>query len=286
MRFRRSPRKRVRSGISDRLHIRFHSWLRSRLGIERKSPVKALGLAFHFLRYRTLLYLLKEVFVEEGYFFEADNQSPVILDCGSNIGASVLYFKRLYPQARVVAFEPFAPAFHTLRANVEANRLANVTLHNVVLAESPGEAELYFDPNHLGSLSMSVREGRIHGASQRVEAVRLSDYVDSPVDLLKMDIEGSEGAVLAELAESGKLKMIKQLIVEYHHHLQPADNSLAEFLHLLQRNGFGYRVKAHYDAMAPKDRFQDVLIHAYSLSADAGGGAVHPGLKDGRKDLA
>lgn len=38
--------------------------------------------------------------------FVSDNDRPVILDCGSNIGISVLNYKRQYPHSEIVAFEP------------------------------------------------------------------------------------------------------------------------------------------------------------------------------------
>ncbi len=47
--------------------------------------------------YDTLSFLLKEKFVDEQYYFKETNISPVIFDCGSSIGISVLYFKCLYP---------------------------------------------------------------------------------------------------------------------------------------------------------------------------------------------
>jgi hypothetical protein len=46
-----------------------------------------------------------EVFVKAEYFFRTSHDAPVIFDCGANIGLATLFFKRLYPKARVHAFE-------------------------------------------------------------------------------------------------------------------------------------------------------------------------------------
>src|SRR5690606_29753371 len=52
-----------------------------------------------------LLHSLKEIFVEEVYKVQL-RPNPLIIDCGANIGLSVIYFKRHFPDARVIAFEP------------------------------------------------------------------------------------------------------------------------------------------------------------------------------------
>src|SRR6516164_4426665 len=48
----------------------------------------------------------KDEFIQQIYHFESSSTNPLIIDGGSNIGMSILYFKRLYPNARIVGFEP------------------------------------------------------------------------------------------------------------------------------------------------------------------------------------
>jgi FkbM family methyltransferase len=243
--------------------MRVQSMLGKRLGVEPKSPASAMGWKVHYIRHRTLLYLLEEVYHQHQYYFVAGGHTPRILDCGANIGVSILYFKSLYPEARIVGFEPFEPAYQALLANIHDNGLQDVEVHQVALSPERGTVDLFYNPDHLGSLSMSTRQERIRGATQAVKAAPLSDYIDEPVDLLKIDIEGAEVPVLRELAASGKLAMIRQMIVEYHHHVRTDEDSFAEFLHLLESNGFGYRLSGQYNPRSQKERFQDLLIHAY-----------------------
>jgi len=246
-----------------RLRLRVQSVLRDRLGVEPKSPATVLGWKVHFIKHKTLRYLFEEVFHQHQYYFVSDSARPRILDCGANIGVSILYFKSMYPDARIDGFEPFEPAFRALQANIAANDLRDVKVHQVALSPERGKIDLFYNPDHLGSLSMSTRQERITGAAQLVDTAPLSDYVDGPVDLLKIDIEGAEVPVLKELAASGKLPMIRQMIVEYHHHVRADEDKLAELLQLLESNGFGYRLSGRYNPRAPRDRFQDLLIHAY-----------------------
>jgi hypothetical protein len=60
-----------------------------------------------------------------------------------------------------------------------------------------------------------------------------------PIDFLKLDVQGSEGQVLTDLAEAGRLEDIDQIVVEYHH---DGDSDLAWALELLRANGFAYRI--------------------------------------------
>ena len=55
----------------------------------------------------------------EGFYQEilAAGRQPLIIDCGSNIGASVAWFSARYPQAHIVAVEPAPDNFDLLRQN-------------------------------------------------------------------------------------------------------------------------------------------------------------------------
>ena len=56
----------------------------------------------------SLLFLNHELFGLEIYKFNSEKTEPFIIDCGANIGLSVIYFKKLFPKAKVIAFEPIA----------------------------------------------------------------------------------------------------------------------------------------------------------------------------------
>src|SRR5688572_17057445 len=62
------------------------------------------GHEISFLSPFWFLHSVDEIFVEEVYKFKAESDHPVILDCGANIGLSLVYFKKLYPNAHIIAF--------------------------------------------------------------------------------------------------------------------------------------------------------------------------------------
>jgi hypothetical protein len=59
------------------------------------SPVDLLGYKILFMGERQLRSLFNEIVLKASYFFKADTDCPLIIDCGSNIGMSVLFFKTL-----------------------------------------------------------------------------------------------------------------------------------------------------------------------------------------------
>ena len=66
-----------------------------------------------------------------------------------------------------------------------------------------------------------------------VDAVRLSEFLKEPIDLLKMDIEGAETTVIKE--SQSKLKNVKHLLIEFHANRLHRPE---ELIKILQNNGF------------------------------------------------
>ena len=96
------------------------------------------------------------------------------------------------------------------------------------------------------------------------------------VDFLKMDIEGAEEKVLRNLLETDKLPLVKEMVLEYHHHLTPDEDRLGTFLEMLERSKFGYQLKAPLAAPFPRGEFQGMLIYGYRRElAGNNGTSVH-----------
>jgi FkbM family methyltransferase len=214
----------------------------------------------------SLAYLHRQIFVDLQYYFSSQRQDPFIVDGGSNIGMSVLFFKALYPQARVLAFEPAQRAYDLLARNVEANGVQDVEVHRAALGREDGEVLFFEDPDDPATFRMSTRSERIPGTASSVPQRRLSQLIREDVDLLKLDVEGAEDDVLTELVDSDGVSRIRQLVVEYHHQLDSSRDFLGVFLERLRNQGFSYQVAANEPVgnrakLAP--RFQDVLVYAY-----------------------
>ena len=185
---------------------------------------------------------LKREILDGGiYYFETDQEQPIIIDAGAHIGLSSLYFKWLYPHCRIIAFEPNPRLFATLSENISQNALTDVTLVPAALGKHSGETHFWLDATpwqwwSVGSFIPGAWNGEQKTQEEIiVQTVKLIDYVEKlpRVDLLKMDIEGAEWTVIRGLR--GQIDKIKQLIFEFH----PTKNqNLSEIMAYLQKRGF------------------------------------------------
>ena len=213
-----------------------------------------LGRVMRFADPHIFSLLLMELFIEETYK-GCDPPPATILDLGSNIGMSIVLFKSLWPTCKILGVEASPEIFAMLQQNVLG--FSDVTVLNLAVSNRHGQITFY---SSAASLMGSTNTRRGGSEESSVEAVPISKLITGPVDLLKIDIEGSEIAAFAELEASGKMPLIGQMFIEYHHHISGETDSLAAFLQRLDRCGFAYEVAA-----ALPDSFgsmQDVLIRA------------------------
>ncbi|OPZ10581.1 MAG: 2-O-methyltransferase NoeI [candidate division BRC1 bacterium ADurb.BinA364] len=185
---------------------------------------------------------LKELLLNEDYYFESAAEAPRVLDCGAYFGLAVHYFKRLHPRCRVTAFEPNPRVLEVLRANVARNGYADVEILPYAIAGRDGKAA--FRISERFSMAGSLTERRINAGDEvrtvEVECRRLSRYLAEPVDFLKLDIEGSEDEALAEAAPL--LGNVRFLFCEYHHASGMPTDRLSRILRVLDKANFDYHV--------------------------------------------
>jgi FkbM family methyltransferase len=175
-------------------------------GRRKPGHVRIDGRNFEFPDAASFLSAYEEIFVDRIYAFESKNPRPRILDLGANVGVSVLFFKKLHPEARITAYEPDPQIFAYLERNVAAFGLRDVELRNAaVWTES---TTLAFSPD-------GADAGRVGAGELRVPAVAISEVLgDEHIDFLKMDIEGAENQVLP--AMRAQLRNVEHVFVEYH----------------------------------------------------------------------
>ncbi|MBT1702224.1 FkbM family methyltransferase [Chryseosolibacter indicus] len=197
--------------------------------INNNACCKFLGFNITFDDYGQLIDMIEEIFIYQVYKFESVRNTPTIIDCGSNIGISVLFFKRLYPSAIIYAFEPDKKAFDLLERNIHENNLTEVFAFNIALTKHDGEVMLYRS-HHEGLLNTRLFYTAGSTAQGAVQSARLTNYISEPVDLLKIDVEGSELAIIEDLMENQKIRFAEQMIIEYHLMitLQPVENFIKQ----------------------------------------------------------
>jgi FkbM family methyltransferase len=159
----------------------------------------------------------------------------VVYDVGANIGFFSLLSARLTGEGgRVEAFEPVPDSAAAIRANAALNAFGWIGVHEVAVGEHSGAAELLV--NLEPSWSHLADRGENPAARSRlaVPVVVLDELVERgeipPPDVVKIDVEGSEAAVLRGLERTLRGRPVA-IVCELH-------ETNAEVLALLEHLGY------------------------------------------------
>jgi FkbM family methyltransferase len=191
--------------------------------------------------------------------------APYILDVGANYGLAAIALKDQHPDASIVAFE----ADPAIAAIAEANLAAAGVSSDVTLVRAAAWTEdgtMRFDAEG----SDAGRLGDDGGIE--VPTVRLRDWLDRDVDLLKMDIEGAEVEVLLDCAD--RLDRVERLVCEYHS-FAGRPQRLGELLAALEAAGHrvivtGDMAPEHPLVAVPADQSgMDMRLNVFAVRAAA-----------------
>lgn len=179
-----------------------------------------------------------DIFIHECYDFPFEGDAPTIIDGGANVGTAVIWWRSRWPRARISAIEPDPSIYQVLKWNVRHHQ--GLDLRCAALSTDALGSTFLADGLDSGRLSLG--EDEEFGAPISVATVKLSDVIRelSHVDLLKLDIEGSETEVLTEA--DPYLAFVDRIFVEYHS-IVKRPQTLDSLLGLLTRKGFRYRVE-------------------------------------------
>ena len=217
----------------------------------------------------------REIFLHERYRFDAGEETaPRILDGGANLGLASLYFQRLYPDSRITAFEPDPVLAEACAANLERAG-AEVELRRTALGAEDGKRRFVTEGADAGHLEAGEIPGT-EAADRQAETLtvpceRLAPWLDQPVDLLKLDIEGAELEVLRACA--GRLGQVRRVFVELHS-FEGRPQGFGEILSLLEEDGFRLHTRPGLAAERPfleRPRYQgmDHQINVFAFRPEA-----------------
>ncbi|MFA6254126.1 MAG: FkbM family methyltransferase [Candidatus Paceibacterota bacterium] len=216
--------------------LRFRFWfLKKTVGDKLfKLRLKKFGQPFEiFVRDNGDLAVLKEVFWLGEYDLNLVKEPNTILDLGSNIGLTAIYFKLKYPKAKIYAFEPDPTTFKQLLLNTQ--KMPEISCYNLAISGQSGSLTFYPYPGSSMSSSLIKRLPNQEGVT--VDAVSLDDVLAlvevDQVDLLKFDVEGAEDEIFSVCSKIGN---ISRLIGEVHLDLMKKD--WPSFQLIFRQNGF------------------------------------------------
>lgn len=154
-----------------------------------------------------------EIFSDRIYDCDLDPGSVRrIVDLGGNVGYSCLFWCEKYPNASVLTFEPHPTHCRLIEWHLDKNGYANrVKLVAAAAGVRAGVANLTDEDD--GS---AIVQDRLAG-SMRVQVVDVFQAVpDAPIDILKMDIEGSEYPILADPRFEALAARTERVLLEWH----------------------------------------------------------------------
>ncbi|MBF0135038.1 MAG: FkbM family methyltransferase [Magnetococcus sp. DMHC-1] len=164
------------------------------------------------------LYIHGEVFHHHFYDLSLSFVPKTILDLGSNIGLTLIYFSKVYPQAQLAGLEPIPGNIQLLRENLQMNQVA-ATVFQSAVAIQDGFVEMeiaLMDSDH--RIRESMASDRFTNQILRIESMTVESVLEKlqweRIGLLKVDIEGYEKILLKE--QCAWLNRVDALCIECH----------------------------------------------------------------------
>lgn len=198
----------------------------------------------------TLLADLQGILLDGVYEFESSSDKPIIIDCGSNIGISVIYFKKYFPNSLIYAFEPDPDLFTLLNKNIINFNLKGVIPEQKAIWINNSGISFKQEGGHSGTIVSNLKNEEDESTLITVSSVKLRSFLRKfdRIDMLKMDIEGAENEVILDCESD--LKRCDHIFIEYH---SPEDSSqkLHYLLALLSGLGFRYHIQEAFVRKRP-----------------------------------
>lgn len=156
----------------------------------------------------------EEVLLREDYNIDFGFEPRTIIDGGANIGLTSVFFANKFPNANIVAVEPEKENFQMLQKNT--NSYSNISLLNAGIWDH--NTFLSVVDEGKGNNAFTVKEVPVNTenaikALSVYEIMKQQDW--STIDILKLDIEGTEKNIFEKNYESW-LPFVRVLIVELH----------------------------------------------------------------------
>ena len=203
-------------------------WLLSKARLARRPiVVEALVVGIKhpvYLRLRTTdVSLFSEIILVLGeYNFELARAPKVIIDAGANIGLTSVFFANKYPSAKIIAIEPELSNYKMLQRNVAC--YPSVTaVHGALWNENQDIRICDSGTGQWGFQTFRADEHTVRPKESYVRGIRLDKLIEDCglgcVDILKIDIEGSEKEVFESSAPW--IDKVGVIMVELHDQLRP-----------------------------------------------------------------
>lgn len=171
--------------------------------------------------------------LEQYYVSHFQNQKPLIIDAGANMGASSIYFSESWKNSFVVSLEPEKYNYSLLKLNTVGKSI--LSLEGAIGSEigtmylnDPGHGDVGFRVSNSGDYEVSV-----YSVSQIIE---IGKKHDAAPFICKIDIEGGESELFSKNTEW--MNDFALIIIELHDWMLPMQGSSKKFLEAISKLDF------------------------------------------------
>lgn len=183
--------------------------------------------------------------------------APIIFDIGAFTGDTAVKYRQYFPNATIHCFEPFPDSFEQLKRNTAND--PQIHCYPFALAQTDGNATLYANAFAQTNSILPTAEhaDRLWGANlfdthstvavptRTLDSV-CAEYHISQIDILKIDTQGTEYAVLKGAQSLLERRAIKTIFVELIlGKAYEGQRTFGEYLRLLEWHGF--ELLDHYE---------------------------------------
>lgn len=168
-----------------------------------------------FLRKNTSdYYTFDQVFLRDQYNFSFPFDIKTIIDAGANNGMAAVYFSKKYPQASIVSIEPSTENFEVLKKNT--NDYPNI----IAFCKGVWNKDVHLKIINIDGVKNAFMVAETSADDPAgIPAISIQSIKEeqgwATIDLLKLDIEGSEKEVFESNYETW-LPVTKAVVIELH----------------------------------------------------------------------
>lgn len=182
--------------------------------------------------------ILDEVYKKNVYqHLLPHKKDSVCIDIGANVGLTTYYFSQHF--TKVISVEPSSFHLEALYAMATQNKLSNVRIVPAAVSNIDGTTKFYHNDNQtMYSLEAIVnkKEDFEEVKTMTIETLMKEQKIDV-VDLLKLDVEGSESKIVTSDSFKNVCPRIKVIAGEWH---EWTDMNKGQFQHCLEELGYAF----------------------------------------------
>lgn len=128
------------------------------------------------------------------------------IDIGANIGYFSLLAAKTAPKSKIAAFEPVSYLFDALENNISLNRFKNIQSVKAAVGEKEEDRLIYLSGGNNAGMSSFQPPENYSGNSETVKVITFDNWFAgsglAKADIIKIDVEGNELAVLKGMKET------------------------------------------------------------------------------------